>query len=52
MKKHKTEKLNAAARLRICDRSLGLVLLLTLASGIQLEATEGRTIGRYGCISF
>lgn len=31
-----------AARLKRCNRSLGLTLLLILASGIQLEATSGR----------
>ena len=31
-----------AMRLKRCNRWLGLTLLLTLASGIQLEATSGR----------
>lgn len=29
-------------RLRVCDRTLGIVLIVMLASGIQLEATSGR----------
>ena len=31
-----------AERLRVCDRTLGIVLIVMLASGIQLEATSGR----------
>lgn len=31
-----------ATRLKICNRSLGFILLLMLASGIQLEATSGQ----------
>lgn len=33
--------MNTASRLKLCNRSLGFVLLLTLASAIQLEATSG-----------
>ena len=33
---------NAAANLKRCNRWLGITLLLTLISGIQLEATSGR----------
>lgn len=33
---------NPKNRLKVCNRSLGIVLLLILASGIQLEATAGR----------
>ncbi len=33
--------MNTALRLRICNRSLGFILLLMLASGVQLEATSG-----------
>ena len=42
MMKNKGAKINTAARLKRCNRSLGLTLLLILASGIQLEATSGR----------
>lgn len=35
---------NPKNRLKVCDRSLGIVLLLILASGIQLEATSGRYV--------
>ena len=31
-----------AERLRVCDRTLGIVLIVMLASGIQLEVTSGR----------
>lgn len=31
-----------ATKLKICNRSLGFILLLMLASGIQLEATSGQ----------
>lgn len=31
-----------AERLRVCDRILGIVLIVMLVSGIQLEATSGR----------
>lgn len=31
-----------AERLRLCDRTLGIVLIVMLVSGIQLEATSGR----------
>lgn len=31
-----------AERLRLCDRILGIVLIVMLVSGIQLEATSGR----------
>lgn len=31
--------MNAAEKLKICNRLLGLTLILMLASGIQLEAT-------------
>lgn len=34
--------MNPAQKLRIVDRSLGVTMLLILASGIQLEATYGR----------
>lgn len=34
--------MNPAQKLRIVDRSLGITMLLILASGIQLEATSGR----------
>ena len=40
--KNKGAKINTAARLKRCNRSLGLTLLLILVSGIQLEATSGR----------
>lgn len=40
MKNGKT--MNAATRLKRCNRTLGLVLILILASGIQLEATSGQ----------
>lgn len=33
---------NPATRLKICNRTLGITLLLILASGIQLEATSGQ----------
>lgn len=33
---------NPASRLKICNRTLGITLLLMLVSGIQLEATSGR----------
>lgn len=33
--------MNTARKLKICNRSLGLTLILMLASGIQLEATSG-----------
>lgn len=35
---------NPATRLKICNRTLGITLLLMLASGIQLEATSGRYV--------
>lgn len=34
--------MNQAQRLKTCNHTLGVTLLLTLASGIQLEATSGR----------
>ncbi len=34
--------MNAAEKLKIYNRLLGLTLILMLASGIQLEATAGR----------
>lgn len=34
--------MNTAQKLRLVDRSLGITMLLILASGIQLEATSGR----------
>ncbi len=33
--------MNTASRLKLCNRTLGFVLLLMLVSGIQLEATSG-----------
>lgn len=33
---------NPSSRLILCNRTLGITLLLMLASGIQLEATSGR----------
>lgn len=33
--------MNTAEKLKICNRLLGLTLILMLASGIQLEATAG-----------
>ncbi len=33
-----------ARRLKVCNRSLGIVLILMLVSGIQLEATSGRHV--------
>lgn len=33
--------MNTATKLKICDRSLGLTLILILVSGIQLEASSG-----------
>lgn len=35
---------NPASRLKICNRTLGITMLLMLVSGIQLEATSGRYI--------
>lgn len=34
--------MNATSRLKICNRSLGFVLILIIVSGIQLEATSGQ----------
>lgn len=34
--------MNTALRLKLCNRSLAFVLILILASGIQLEATSGQ----------
>ena len=34
--------MNTSQKLRLCNRWLGCILLLMLASGIQLEATSGR----------
>lgn len=34
--------MNPATRLKLCNRILGLTLILMLASGIQLEATSGQ----------
>lgn len=34
--------MNTASRLKLCNRSLGCVLILMLVSGIQLEATFGQ----------
>lgn len=34
--------MTAAERLKACDKTLGIVLIVMLASGIQLEATSGR----------
>lgn len=43
MKQQKTiAKSGPVAHLRVCDRLLGLNLILILASGIQLETTSGR----------
>lgn len=39
MKQLKT--MNTATRLKLCNRTLGFVLILMLASGIELEATSG-----------
>lgn len=36
--------MNAATKFKICDRCLGLMLMIMLASGIQLEATSGKFI--------
>lgn len=36
--------MNTSQKLRLCNRWLGCILLLMLASGIQLEATSGRYI--------
>lgn len=33
-----------AKRLKVCNRSLGIVIILMLISGIQLEATSGRYV--------
>lgn len=33
-----------AKRLKVCNRSLGIVLILMLISGIQLEVTSGRYV--------
>lgn len=33
--------MNAATKLKVCNRALGCILILMLASGIQLEATSG-----------
>lgn len=41
MKKRPT---NPASKLKLCNRCLGVCLILMLASGIQLEATTGRYI--------
>lgn len=35
---------NPSFRLKICNRTLGITLLLMLVSGIQLEATSGRYV--------
>lgn len=35
---------NPATRLKVCNRTLGVTMLLMLASGIQLEATSGRYV--------
>lgn len=34
--------MTTAAKLKLCNKSLGLTLLLMLASGIQLEVTSGK----------
>lgn len=34
--------MNTFSRLKLCNRTLGLVLIMILASGIQLEATSGQ----------
>lgn len=39
MKQLKT--MNTATRLKLCNRTLGFVLIMMLASGIQMEATSG-----------
>ncbi len=39
-----TSKMNTSQKLIFCNRWLGCILLLMLASGIQLEATSGRYI--------
>lgn len=36
------KQLTPAARLKLCNRSLGFVLLLILISGVQLEVTSGQ----------
>lgn len=36
------KKMTPAERLKACDKTLGIVLIVMLASGIQLEATSGR----------
>lgn len=42
MGKHTNCKImNAALRLKLCNRTPGIILLLMLISGIQLEATSG-----------
>lgn len=35
---------NPSSRLKLCNRTLGITLLLMLVSGIQLEATSGRYV--------
>lgn len=34
--------MNTAAKLKLCNRALGITLIIMLASGIQLEVTSGR----------
>ena len=36
------ENMKAALKLKLCNRSLGFLLVVILASGIQLEATSGK----------
>lgn len=37
-------KMKTVTKLKLCDRWLGIFLLVMLASGIQLEATSGRYV--------
>lgn len=43
MKRQKI-RMNTAAKLKVCDRLLGVSLVLILASGIQLEAMGGNEL--------
>lgn len=38
------EKMNTASKLKLCNRFLGCVIVLMLASGIQLEVTSGQYV--------
>lgn len=38
------EKMNTASKLKLCNRFLGCVIVMMLASGIQLEVTSGQYV--------